>query len=104
MTLKSTQLVLNDGPAVFDDNYSYAVIKTATTTTIKASEGNIKEIRVLGGTLGAVTVYDNIEASGDEIVPVITPTGAIVLKKSAAFATGLTIVTAAATIIVVSYR
>ena len=94
----------NDGIRAFDDDYSYEVIKTATTTTVKSGSGNIKEIRVLGGTLGNITVYDNTAGSGTEIVPIITPAGATVLKKSCAFSTGLTIVTAAATIVVVSYR
>lgn len=88
----------------YDDNYSYLVIKTATTTVVKSGSGFIKEIRVLGGTLGAVTVYDSLTATGSEIVPAVTPAGATVLKKSCAFATGLTIVTAGATILVISYR
>jgi len=97
----------NDVTRVYPDDYSYAAIETATTTTIKAESGHIKEIRVIGGTLGAITVYDNTAGSGTEIVPTVTPptlTGTFVLKKDCSFATGLTIVTAAATIIVVSYR
>ena len=95
---------VNDGMRAYDDDYNYKVIKTATTTTVLAEAGFIKEIRVVGGTLGDVTVYDNTAGSGAEIVPTVTPDKGQVLKKSCLFATGLTIVTAAATFIVVSYR
>jgi len=94
----------DDEVAAFDDVYNYEVIKTATTTTIKTGSGFIKEIRVLGGTLGDVSVFDDTTGTTNEIVPAVTPTAGMVLKKSCAFSTGLTIVTAAATIVVVSYR
>jgi len=95
---------VNDGVRAYDDDYNYEVIKTATTTTVKPGAGFIKEIRVIGGTLGAVTIYDNTAGSGTEIAPSSTPDKGQVLKKSCQFTTGLTIVTAAATYIVISYR
>lgn len=94
----------NDGVRAYPDDYSYYTIDTAGTYTVKSSAGKLREIRVLGGTLGAVTVYDNTAGSGTEIVPQITPSGALVLKKDCSFGTGLTIVAAANTIITVSYR
>jgi len=81
-------------------------IKTATTTTIKSGAGYLKSITILGGTLGAITVYDNTAASGTEICPVFTPaTGALVtLHFDTQFVTGLTIITAAATHLSVSWQ
>jgi len=102
---QATQLdPVNDGVRAYDDDYQYAVISTATTTTIKTEAGFIKEIRVIGGTLGNVTVYDNTAASGTLIVPTVSPDKGQVLKGPCKFATGLTIVTAAATLLAISYR
>ena len=79
-------------------------ISTATTTTVKSGAGFIYKIRVIGGTLGNVTIYDNTAASGTVLLPTVTPVQDGVLLENVSFATGLTIVTAAATIIVGSYR
>jgi hypothetical protein len=95
---------INDSIRAYDDDYNYAVIKTATTTTIKNTAGYIKEIRVVGGTLGNVSAFDSLSGSGPELCPAVTPDKGQVLSGPKAFATGLTIVTAAATIVVVSYR
>lgn len=87
--------------------HSYAAISTATTTTVKSGAGVIRAIQVLGGTLGAITVYDNTAASGTLIAPTFTPTATlpnVPILQDIAFGTGLTIVTAAATIISVAYR
>lgn len=93
--------------AIVEHRYTSAVISSATTTTIKSGAGLVHTISILGGTLGAITVYDNTAGSGTTICPTFTPTAAvpcppIILDET--FATGLTIVTAAATIINVSYR
>ncbi len=90
-----------------EQRFSYAAISTATTTTIKSGAGFIHTLNIVGGTLGAITVYDNTAGSGTTIIPTFTPTAtlpcpSIVLDQT--FATGLTIVTAAATIINVGYR
>ena len=81
-----------------------AAISTAVTTVVKTGAGMVGEIMVLGGTLGTVQVFDNTAASGTVLVPTITPAGPIVLLRDVVFNVGLTIVTGAATIIVVSYR
>lgn len=81
-----------------------ANVSTATTTTVKNGSGFCRKILVLGGTLGNVTVYDNTAASGAVLVPTVTPVANGVLLEDCVFNTGLTIVTAAATVIVVSYR
>lgn len=81
-----------------------ANITTATTTTIKTGPGHINEIRIAGGVLGAITVYNNTSGSGDVIVPTVTPIQGQLLIANVEFSVGLTIVTAAATIVTVSYR
>ena len=81
-----------------------AAISTAATTIIKAGSGLVGEILIAGGTLGAVTVYDNTAGSGTLLVPTVTPLQGQALLRDVAFNNGLTIVTAAATIITVAYR
>lgn len=81
-----------------------ASITTAATTTIKSGPGHVNSIRVAGGVLGAVTIYDNTAASGTVILPEVTPIQGQVLLENIEFSIGLTIVTAAASIISVSYR
>lgn len=83
---------------------SAAAISAIATTLIKTGPGNIHNIRCAGGTLGNVTIYDNTDASGTVLLPTITPTQGQVLLEDVKFSTGLTIVTAAATVITISYR
>lgn len=90
-----------------EQQYNYATITTAATTVIKNGSGQLHSINIVGGTLGAITVYDNTTGSGTTILPTFTPTAtlpcpAIILDEK--FSTGLTIVTAAATILNVSFR
>lgn len=90
-----------------EQRFSYAAITSATTTTVKASAGFVHTISIVGGTLGAITVYDNSSASGTTILPTFMPTATLpapTIVLDVSFAVGLTIVTAAATILVVSYR
>lgn len=93
-----------NGVIKVEQRYTPANITTAATTVIKTGSGYVDQIRVIGGTLGAVTVYDNTAGSGTLLVPTVTPTGNGSLIEHATFSTGLTIVTAAATIIVITYR
>lgn len=81
-----------------------AAISTATTTLVKTGPGNLHSLRVAGGVLGNVTVYDNTDASGTVLLPAVSPVQGQVLLENIRFSTGLTIVTAAATILTVSYR
>lgn len=87
-----------------ESRYSGTAISTATTTTVKTGAGFIDRIRCIGGTLGNVTIYDNTAASGTVLLPTVTPVANGVLLEHIPFGTGLTIVTAAATVITVSYR
>lgn len=93
-----------NGKAVVEMRYTSAYISTATTTVIKSGGGYIDEVICVGGTLGNVTIYDNISASGTILCPSVTPVAGGVLIKHCTFTTGLTIVTAAATVITISYR
>lgn len=72
-------------------------ISTATTTTIDTGAGRVY-LNYVGGTNGNVTVYDNTAASGAILLPATTPAGQIVLNGDA-YSTGVTIVTAAATVL-----
>jgi hypothetical protein len=87
-------------------DYTTVAISTATTTTIKTGPGVIGSCQVLGGTLGAITVYDNTAASGTVIAPAFTPTATVPgtqILPDIRFSVGLTIVTAAATILQCSF-
>lgn len=86
---------------------SQAVVTTAATTVVKSGLGFLHTCTILGGVLGAITIYDNTAASGTVIVPTYTPAAADTSKTiilDTVFSTGLTIVTAAATILHCSYR
>jgi hypothetical protein len=87
--------------------YSFSAISTATTTVVKSAAGYLHTITIAGGTAGAITIYDNTAGSGTTIIPAFTPASVsvpVTLVLDIAFATGLTIVTAAATVITVSYK
>lgn len=82
----------------------YAHVASATTTLVKTGPGTLRSITVNTTAAGAITVYDAVTA----VAPVIA-----ILKSSIAegtytfdvnFTTGLTIVTAAASDITVSYN
>jgi len=87
-----------------EGQFSYASISTATTTTVKSGAGHLRSLIVAGGTLGNITVYDNTAASGTVIQAAATPSASGLLLQDIDFGTGLTIVTAAATVINVAYR
>ena len=79
-------------------------IKTATTTTVKSGAGMLHKIVVNTTAAGAIAVYDNTSAAG----PTIATLKASIVENSYVydlpFTTGLTIVTAAASDITVTYR
>ena len=71
----------------------------AGTTTLIAGSGVLGSFTVLGGTLGSITVYDNTTGSGTVLVPTFTPAATASLTFNVKYATGVTVVTSAATII-----
>lgn len=87
-----------------EQQFNYANVSTAATTVVKSGPGFLHELLVPGGVLGNVTVYDSATASGNVIVPTVTPVANGVLIRNVAFQNGLTIVTAAATVLTISYR
>jgi len=84
------------------DSYNY--IATATTTVIKTGAGVLHSITVNGGTAGTIIVYDNTAGSGTIIASFDSTNALATYLFDIAFATGLTIVTGAATKLTVSYR
>lgn len=93
-----------------DTVYSFSNITSATTTTVKSGVGQLHSITInKGAATGVITIYDNTAASGTKIGTITF--GAALLSDppipalyDVAFATGLTIVTSAATDITVAYK
>ena len=79
------------------ESSNHTNIKTATTTTVKASAGRLAGVVVNGGTMGSVTIYDNSAGSGTKIATVAAPLAGMVLPYGCRVTTGITVVTAAAT-------
>jgi hypothetical protein len=90
-------------------DWGYFSTTAAATNVVKTGAGQLGTLLVLGGTIGAITIFDNTAASGALIAAAFTPAalagggpGAYVFNV--AFSVGLTIVTAAATVYTVMYR
>lgn len=79
-------------------------ISTATTTTIKTGTGLLHTITVNGGVAGTIIVYDNTAASGTIIASFDSTAALATYTFDVIFATGLTVITSAATKLTVSYR
>lgn len=79
-------------------------ITSATTTTVKTGGGYLNRITINTTAAGAITVYDNVAASGTQLAAF--PSNAVVgtYEFGGRFTTGLTIVTGAASNITVSYN
>lgn len=79
-------------------------ITTATTTVVKSGTGVLHSITVNTTTAFAITVYDNTAASGTKIATIAaSPAIGSTFLYDVSFNTGLTIVTAGASDITVSY-
>jgi hypothetical protein len=79
------------------------LITTATTTYVKASAGRIGRILVAGGVMGAITVYDDADGTTNKVF-VFTPAAAGEIKElECPMTDGITVVTAAATEITVTW-
>lgn len=91
------------GPSV-QDAWNSNYIVTATTTVVKTGKGILHTITVEGGTAGTITVYDNTAASGTKLADFSSTNAIATYTFDVAFATGLTIVTSAATSLTVSYK
>jgi len=84
--------------------FEYRNITTATTTVVKSGAGVLKAITVNSTAAGTITVYDNTSAAGTKIATLKASVVEGTYEYNIAFATGLTIVTGAASDITVSYR
>jgi hypothetical protein len=87
-----------------ESSYNYRNITAAATTVVKNGAGKLKSITVNTTAAGTITVYDNTAASGNKIATFKASVVEGTYDFSANFATGLTIVTAAASDITVTYN
>lgn len=83
--------------------FGYQNITTGTTTTVKSGVGILKSVTVNTTAAGAITIYDNTAGSGTKIGTLKSSVVEGTYDYNVAFGTGLTIVTAAASDITVSY-
>lgn len=88
-----------------NNTFDYKNIATATTTVVKSGSGIVHSITINTTAAGAITVYDNTAGSGTKIATIaISPVIGSTFIYDVSFKTGLTIVTAGASDITVSYR
>ncbi len=86
-------------------SYTHNNIASATTTVVKSGAGILHCITVNTTAAGAITVYDNTSAAGTKIATIAaSPVIGSTFHFDVSFVTGLTIVTAAASDITVSYK
>jgi|GEM_PF-3425102 len=96
---------VNDSITTYPNGNYVSTITTATTTTIANFPIVVSDIRVLGGTLGNVTVYDSPTGSGTVVIPTFSPDkGQVLIGSASALSVGCTVVTAAATLLTVTWR
>lgn len=87
-------------PDLFERTY----ISTATDTPVKSGPGFLHTITVGETAAGAITVYDNTAASGTVIAVLKESVAEQTFTLDCQFKTGLTITTAAASKLTVTYR
>lgn len=83
--------------------WTYTNIATNTTTAVKSGQGMLHTIVINTTAAGAITIYDNTAASGTKIGTLKASVAEGTYIYDVAFTTGLTIVTAAASDITVSW-
>jgi bifunctional ADP-heptose synthase (sugar kinase/adenylyltransferase) len=93
----------NPLPIAVDRN-SYSHIASATTTVVKNSPGLLHSIVVNTTAAGAITVYDNTAASGTVVAILKASVAEGTYLYDVTCTTGITVVTAAASDITVTYR
>lgn len=83
----------------------YANIASATTTVVRAGAGTLRNLVINTSVASTITIYDNTSAAGTKIATIAAsaPIGANFMYD-VAFNTGLTIVTAGASDITVTYE
>lgn len=83
---------------------SSTYISTATTTTIKSGRGNLAKITITETAAGAITVYDNTAGSGTVLAAFKASVVEGTYTFECRFQTGLTIVTAGASKLTVTWE
>lgn len=82
----------------------YKNIASAVTTVIKSGAGTLKSITINTTAAGTITIYDNTSAAGNKIATIAaSPAIGSVFHYDVKFDVGLTIVTAGASDITVSF-
>jgi hypothetical protein len=84
--------------------YIHRNITTGATTVVKSDAGVLKGITVNTTAAGTITIYDNTSAAGTKIGTLKSSVVEGTYEYNVAFATGLTIVTGAASDITVAYN
>ena len=102
-TLIAGEDITNDRLKV-EHQYSGTYIATATTTTVKSGAGFIHTLTIGETAAGAITLYDNTAGSGTIIFVAKASIVEQTFVLDVSFTVGLTIVTAAASKLMVSYR
>jgi len=87
-----------------EERFSPLNITSATTTTVKSGAGYLFSITVNTTAAGTITIYDNTTNSGTKIGTLKASVGEQTFFYCCSFTTGLTVVTAAASDITVTYR
>lgn len=84
----------------------YSNISSATTTLVKTGVGILSAITINTTAVGTITIYDSLTGAGAKIgtIAASPAIGSTFNYNDVAFGIGLTIVTAAASDITVSYR
>lgn len=85
------------------DNNDFVNINSATTTVVKSGSGYLKSVTVNTTAAGTITIYDNTAGSGAVVAVLATSVAPQTFHYDITFTTGLTIVTAAASDITVSF-
>jgi hypothetical protein len=97
-----------DGPGqgvwTVRERYTYTNITASDNTIIKASPGMIAGLVVNGGTMGAITIYDNTTCGTGTIATISSPFAGQVIPFGANTLRGLCIRTAAAMNITVLWK
>lgn len=88
-----------------DSFFGYNNISTGTTTTVKSGTGILHAITINTTAAATITIYDNTAGSGTKIGTIAaSPAIGSTFVYNVAFNTGLTIVTAGASDLTVSFR
>jgi hypothetical protein len=81
----------------------YVNISSATTTVVKSGQGFFNALVINTVVASAITIYDNTSAAGQKIATLAASAPAGTYKYEVKFSTGLTILTAGASDLTVSF-